>query len=148
MTELFDFASVEATLGAINDHAVRSAMRNQLINDLFQMDVRRVGWRRLHAGDRIGPITLPHMLVIGAVLWNAEDRRFLKEAAGKWRGRTDIAVFDLDDVHSIDAFHAFMPNVPVVTQTPVIAEYVDGILTCTAAGPAAFELLRTLTFLP
>ncbi|HEX9983221.1 MAG TPA: hypothetical protein VGF69_08155 [Thermoanaerobaculia bacterium] len=140
MNVFFDFDTAESSLAPTPDQVARRAEVNRSRDALFELDVKRVGWRRLRPGDSLDPWKTPRVFVIGVALWNQLDRTILKEAAERWR-QADVAVFNLDDVHSAAQFAAFVPGVPMPTETPVVAEYDAGQLRGFATAAAALALI-------
>lgn len=135
MTPIFDFDGVERLLRNFNsDPSGRIAERNRLINATFEAGIRKAGWRRLRPGDNLELPPDGHVVVLGVVVWNADDRDVLNIAGEQLSDPSRVVVFDLDEVHSADDLHAFMPFVAMPLRTPVAAEYRDGKLVRHASG--------------
>lgn len=144
MTSLFNFTAIETSIAALEDVTVRIATRNRLFDDLFEQDVKKVGWLRRRPGDRLPPLT-GHVIVMGVVLWNELDRRLLQEAAAILWNDVAVSIFDLDDVRSAAQLKTIVPGVPLLTKTPLVAEYENGILKRFATSTEALALVRGAT---
>lgn len=142
MTVYFDFDAAESSLALTSDRIARISEVNRLREALFEADVERIGWWRLRPGDSLDPQKVAEIWVIGAALWNHLDRTVLKEAAER-RNADKVAVFNLDEVHSPAEFAAFLPDAPMATETPIVAEYRGGQLRRFATAGAAWALIST-----
>lgn len=142
MTSIFGFDAAERLLGNFKgDPSTRIAERNRLMNASFEAGIAKAGWRRLRPGDNLELRPDGHVIVLGVVVWNADDRDVLNIAAEQMSDPSGVAVFDLDQVHSAEELHAFMPFVAMPVRTPVAAEYKDAKLVRHASGPDVFGLI-------
>jgi hypothetical protein len=119
MTPLFDFTAIAKSVARLKNPTDRVAERNRSFDSIFKEDVERAGWTLLRLGDHLP--SHGRATVIGVVLWNNLDRDILKVVAPTLGSDKSIFVFDLDDVDSAAQFQAFMPDVPLPTTTPVVA---------------------------
>ena len=53
-----------------------------------------------------------------------------------------VFVFDIDAFGDTDGIKVFLPGAALPNQTPVIAEYVSGQITCFAEGNAAVKWIK------
>jgi len=143
MTRLFAFSDEVANqVRDVPEMAERIRIRNEMIRDRFEVDVRAAGWHRLRNGDVFVPPQGRRSVVVGSVLWNSDDLAILAILASTTqRGATDIHIFNLDDVQSEDDLSRFMPGVPLPTKTPVVAEYAGSVLERFADGAATVAIL-------
>jgi hypothetical protein len=142
MTALFDFASLEPSIAAVQEPLARIAARTRLLANLFEEDVKKAGWVVLGPEDRMLP-SHGRVIVMGVVLWNDLDRDILKEAAVLLRGAETVFVFNLDDVHSATQLQALLPAAPLPTTTPVAAVYENGTLKNVATGAEVRAFLKS-----
>jgi hypothetical protein len=145
MNQFFDFDSAEQLLGnSRGDVSARIAEKNRVANMVLEQGVSRAGWRRLRPGDRLEVPSHGRVIVLGVVVWNAEDREVLNMAAEQLFALEGVIVFDLDDVHSPGDLEAFMPFVTMPLRTPVAAEYREGVLLRHSSGPDVRMLIPIL----
>src|SRR3954462_13203678 len=104
---LFDFEDdVQREVNRVTDVAERIKLRNRLIANRLEADMRRAGWRKLSKGDVLPLHDHANVFVIGVVNWDHKSLQILSNLAIQ-ETRHAIYVFDLDDVHSFGGTSSF-----------------------------------------
>lgn len=142
----FDFKQeIEgARVDAISDDE-RAAVRTTIPQQRLPEAVRSAGWLFLGPSSVFEPGSTPRELVIGVAPWNAAELCALSALAhGSGDNAFAVQIFDIDDCEDAKDLARVIPGVDPPMQTPVVAEYRDGLLIRRAEGAAALALLTEL----
>ena len=141
---VFDFEEEiereRASAASDNDRAiVRTTVSRQRLPEA----VRAAGWNYVFRGDAVD-LDTNSTVVVGVAAWNAAELRALGSLDASGSGRTDLWIFDIDDYENPEELVLVLPGVKAPTQTPVVAEYLNGRLVSFTEGPAALDILANL----
>lgn len=143
---VFDFEEeIERARADAISEGDRAAVRTAISRQRLPEAVREAGWRFLYRGTEFDPAVEPAALVIGIAPWNPNELQALNELLNRSGERAiGIWIFDIDDCENFEDVARFLPGRNAPIQTPVVAEYGDGILLRSAEGAAALDFLARL----
>lgn len=123
----------------------RAGLRTKIGRERLADAVTQAGWRFLAKGDSLDRDQQQHVVVVGVASWNSVELRALNYLTCKEpRASADIAIFDIDNCLTESDLDDYIPGVEPPIETPVVAEYRDGVLARSAEGPDGLSLLRDL----
>ncbi len=119
---------------------VASIMRakNEFVDKEFPLAVLAAGWTLLEDGMALPLQHKENLLAVGVSIWSHQDIQFLQRLEDLVQDRAlDVCVFNIDLCATGTNLHTFLPNVPKVLQTPIVAYYSNGQLCWHKEGQAA-----------
>ena len=142
-----DEAIRRATIGAEEPSAVLAA-RHSAIRCVFHETADRLGWTLLTRGRKSIESRRSRTFVLGVVLWSMSDLAALDDLAGVCWIREQgipVEVFDLDACLTVADVALFVPGVPPITRTPILAEYENFQLLQTWVGTEVSRWCREVS---
>ena len=141
---LFDFIKevIHKAKWAYWGHLV--ARRTEAARRAFPRFVAKAGWKLLTKGMHFDPTDVPHALVVGVALWSDPDLEGARALCERLRGSSiSVFAFSFDDVVDVDEFAHFVPGAKPVIRTPVVAEFVKGVLVAVCEGRDALRRMHS-----
>jgi len=143
-----DVVECEQSAGGQNQMETKQTQQiiaemNAALRDEFSSAIASSGWHLLKQTDTVEPKQYARLIVLGVAFWSRPDLQAL-QMLGQKLGQESVTVFvfNIDMFGYSEGIKAFLPDAAMPNKTPVIAEYLDGVLIRFVEGNSAFKWIK------